>query len=141
MKPLRTIKKGMIHSTFDFLHSAFDSNLIIADFVTFESDIKQVFDSTKNYKGGNVTAYTSFGSSLFYARKKAVVGSINEFFISFHLFKKLRESNFSRPIDKVISKKKTQTPGPFQFARSMASGWPLAIISISSRYSQLLRHF
>ena len=49
----------MIHSTFDFLHSAFDSNLIIADFVTFESDIKQVFDSTKDFQGGNVTAYTN----------------------------------------------------------------------------------
>ena len=32
--------KGLIASSFDFLSSAFDSNMVIADFVTFESDIK-----------------------------------------------------------------------------------------------------
>ena len=50
--------KGLIHSTFDFLHSAFDNNMIIADFVTFESDIKQLFLSTSDFHGGHVTHYT-----------------------------------------------------------------------------------
>ena len=58
----QTTKKGMINSTCGFLHSAFDSNLIISDFVAFENDIKQLFLSTKNCNGGNVTAYTSQGS-------------------------------------------------------------------------------
>ena len=71
--------KGLIASSFDFLSSAFDSNMVIADFVTFESDIKfgclisvlliefvkttkikQLFLSTKDHQGGHVTSYTNY---------------------------------------------------------------------------------
>ena len=42
------------------MQSAFDANMVIADFVTFESDIKQLFLSTSDFVGGNVTDYTSY---------------------------------------------------------------------------------
>ena len=52
--------KGIVHSTFDFLHSAFDSDLVIADFVSFEQDIKQLFEATKKIDSGYLTTYTDY---------------------------------------------------------------------------------
>ena len=53
--------------------------MIIADFVTFESDIKQLFLSTSDFHGGHVTNYTGWFEKKIILQKTDYSTSVYDF--------------------------------------------------------------